>query len=88
MEPVGEEAERLVVDTSAGCLTWIDGAPPRLVLTDGRPAAELELASAVSEKDFAVPKIQVNVNPSMCAIKPFLIPFLGIEDLMKIDVSA
>lgn len=47
-----------------------------------------ELASAVSGKDFDVPKIQVNVNPSMCAIKPFLIPFLGIEDLMKIDVSA
>ncbi len=47
-----------------------------------------ELASSVSGKDFAVPKIQVNVNPSMCAIKPFLIPFLGIEDLMKIDVSA
>jgi len=47
-----------------------------------------ELASSVSEKDFLVPKIKVNVNPSMCAIKPFLIPFLGIEDLMKIDVSA
>jgi hypothetical protein len=47
-----------------------------------------ELASAVTGKDFTVPKIQVNVNPSMCAIKPFLIPFLGIEDLMKIDVSA
>jgi len=47
-----------------------------------------ELASSVSKKDFSVPKIQVNVNPSMCAIKPFLIPFLGIEDLMKIDVSA
>jgi hypothetical protein len=47
-----------------------------------------ELASSVSGKDFLVPKIQVNVNPSMCAIKPFLIPFLGIEDLMKIDVSA
>ncbi len=47
-----------------------------------------ELASSVSGKDFSVPKIQVNVNPSMCAIKPFLIPFLGIEDLMKIDVSA
>ncbi|MFH1710053.1 MAG: hypothetical protein ABH860_03140 [bacterium] len=47
-----------------------------------------ELAGAVSGKDFLVPKIQVKVNPSMCAIKPFLIPFLGIEDLMKIDVSA
>jgi len=47
-----------------------------------------ELAGSVSGKDFLVPKIQVNVNPSMCAIKPFLIPFLGIEDLMKIDVSA
>jgi hypothetical protein len=47
-----------------------------------------ELAGAVSKKDFSAPKIQVNVNPSMCAIKPFLIPFLGIEDLMKIDVSA
>jgi len=47
-----------------------------------------ELASSVSGKDFTVPKIQVNVNPSMCAIKPFLIPFLGIEDLMKIDVNA
>ena len=34
-----------------------------------------ELASSVSKKDFSVPKIQVNVNPSMCAIKPFLIPF-------------
>ena len=47
-----------------------------------------ELANSVSSKDFTVPKIQVNVNPSMCAIKPFLIPFLGIEDLMKIDVNA
>jgi Flagellar hook-length control protein FliK len=47
-----------------------------------------ELASSVSSKDYSVPKIQVNVNPSMCAIKPFLIPFLGIEDLMKIDVNA
>lgn len=47
-----------------------------------------ELASSVSGKDYIVPKIQVNVNPSMCAIKPFLIPFLGIEDLMKINVSA
>lgn len=47
-----------------------------------------DLASSVTGKDFTVPKIQVNVNPSMCAIKPFLIPFLGIEDLMKIDVSA
>jgi hypothetical protein len=46
-----------------------------------------ELASSLSEKDFSASKIQVNVNPSMCAIKPFLIPFLGIEDLMKIDVS-
>jgi hypothetical protein len=47
-----------------------------------------DLANSVSAKDYTVPKIQVNVNPSMCAIKPFLIPFLGIEDLMKIDVSA
>ncbi len=47
-----------------------------------------ELARSVSEKDYSVPKVQVNVNPSMCAIKPFLIPFLGIEDLMKIDVNA
>jgi hypothetical protein len=45
------------------------------------------LASALSEKDYNATKVQVNVNPSMCAIKPFLIPFLGIEDLMKIDVS-
>jgi len=47
-----------------------------------------ELAKAVSEKDFIPSKVQVNVNPSMCSIKPFLIPFLGIEDLMKIDISA
>jgi hypothetical protein len=46
-----------------------------------------ELANALSQKDFNATKMQVNVNPSMCAIKPFLIPFLGIEDLMKIDVS-
>ena len=47
-----------------------------------------DLASALSAKDYSAAKIQVNVNPSMCAIKPFLIPFLGIEDLMKIDVKA
>ena len=47
-----------------------------------------ELAKAISEKDFIPAKVQVNVNPSMCSIKPFLIPFLGIEDLMKIDISA
>lgn len=46
-----------------------------------------ELARALSEKDYNATKMQVNVNPSMCAIKPFLIPFLGIEDLMKIDIS-
>jgi len=47
-----------------------------------------DLAQALSRKDYATTKIKVNVNPSMCSIKPFLIPFLGIEDLMKIDVSA
>lgn len=47
-----------------------------------------ELANALAEKDFMATKVQVNVNPSMCAIKTFLIPFLGIEDLMTIDVSA
>jgi len=47
-----------------------------------------DLANALKQKDYSTAKIQVNVNPSMCTIKPFLIPFLGIEDLMKIDVSA
>ena len=47
-----------------------------------------ELASSLAEKDYNATKVQVNVNPSMSSIKPFLIPFLGIEDLMKIDVSA
>jgi hypothetical protein len=47
-----------------------------------------ELANALLDKDFTATKMQVNVNPSMCTIKPFLIPFLGIEDLMKVDVSA
>lgn len=47
-----------------------------------------DLAKALSDKDFNASKMQVTVNPSMCAIKPFLIPFLGIEDLMKIDVDA
>jgi hypothetical protein len=46
-----------------------------------------ELATALTAKDYNATKMQVNVNPSMCAIKPFLIPFLGIEDLMKIDIS-
>jgi hypothetical protein len=47
-----------------------------------------DLATALLAKDFTATKMQVNVNPSMCTIKPFLIPFLGIEDLMKVDVSA
>ena len=47
-----------------------------------------ELAASLAEKDYQATKVQVNVNPSMSSIKPFLIPFLGIEDLMKIDVSA
>ncbi len=47
-----------------------------------------DLAKGLSQKDYNATKVQVNVNPSMCSIKPFLIPFLGIEDLMKIDVSA
>ena len=47
-----------------------------------------ELSASLAEKDYSATKVQVNVNPSMSSIKPFLIPFLGIEDLMKIDVSA
>jgi len=46
-----------------------------------------DLASALSEQDFEATKVQVNVNPSMCAIKPFLIPFLGVEGLMCVDTS-
>lgn len=45
------------------------------------------LISALADNDFIAQKVQVNVNPSMCAIKPYLIPFLGIEDLMRIDLS-
>lgn len=46
------------------------------------------LAVALKDKDYSATQVQVKVNPSMCAIKPFLVDFLGVKDLMAVDLEA
>ena len=46
------------------------------------------LASALKDKDYQATQMQVKVNPSLVAIKPFLIDFLGVKDLMAVDLEA
>lgn len=45
----------------------------------------INLKKNLSEKGYNVEECQARVNKSMCSIKPFLIPLLGLERLFRID---
>ncbi len=46
------------------------------------------LKGKLLDKNFATEGFQVKVNPTMCTIKPYLIPLIGLEDLLKINIEA
>lgn len=45
----------------------------------------INLKRKLSEKGYNVEECQARVNKTMCSIKPFLIPLLGLERLFRID---
>ncbi len=49
---------------------------------------EEDLRRKLAAKNFDMNKFQVNVNPAMCAIKPYLLPMVRLEDLLRIDIQA
>lgn len=40
----------------------------------------------LNDKNFNVESFQVKTNPSMCSVKPYLIPLLGLNRLLRIDL--
>lgn len=48
-------------------------------------AENINLKRKLSEKGYNVEECQARVNKTMCSIKPFLIPLLGLERLFRID---
>ncbi len=47
-----------------------------------------DLKQKLMEKDYIAEGFQVKVNPTMCNIRPYLIPLIGLEDLLRINVEA
>jgi hypothetical protein len=47
-----------------------------------------ELKNKLFDKDFITEGFQAKVNPPMCTMKPYLIPFIGLEDLLRINLEA
>ena len=47
-----------------------------------------DLKEKLADKNYQTTVFQVKVNKAMCAIKPYLIPLLGLENLLKIDLTA
>ncbi len=45
----------------------------------------INLRKKLAEKGYKVEECQARVNKTMCSIKPFLIPLLGLEKLFRID---
>lgn len=46
------------------------------------------LKSNLLDKNYITEGFHVGVNPTMCNIRPYLIPLIGIEDLLRINVEA
>jgi hypothetical protein len=47
-----------------------------------------ELKQKMMDQDYVAEGFQVKVNPTMCNIRPYLIPMIGLDDLLKINVEA
>lgn len=47
-----------------------------------------ELKKKLMDRDYVAEGFQVKVNPTMCNIRPYLIPLIGLDDLLKINVEA
>lgn len=47
-----------------------------------------DLKQKLFDKDYIAEGFQVKVNPTMCNIRPYLIPLIGLDDLLKINVEA
>ena len=45
------------------------------------------LTSALADKDYIANKLQVHINPTLCAVRAFIMPFLTIEDTAQVNVS-
>lgn len=47
-----------------------------------------ELKNKLFDRDYITEGFQAKVNPSMCTMKPYLIPLIGLEDLLRINLEA
>ena len=47
-----------------------------------------ELKQKLLDRDYIAEGFQVKVNPTMCNIRPYLIPMIGLDDLLRINVEA
>jgi len=47
-----------------------------------------DLKQKLMEKNYITEGFQVKVNSTMCNIRPYLIPMIGLDDLLRIDVEA
>lgn len=47
-----------------------------------------ELREKFSDQNYVTTSFQAKVNPAMCSIKPYLIPILGLDNLLKVDIEA
>jgi len=47
-----------------------------------------DIKSKLMDRNYITEGFHVAVNPTMCNIRPYLIPLIGIEDLLRINVEA
>jgi hypothetical protein len=47
-----------------------------------------DLKSKLMDKNYIAEGFQVKVNPTMCNIRPYMIPLIGLEDLLRVSVEA
>jgi len=47
-----------------------------------------ELKQKLLDRDYVAEGFQVAVNPTMCHIRPYMIPLIGVDNLLRINVEA
>ena len=72
-----------VDDKKVYCIFNTQNDPAKRAVVRGAEDLKKRMAS----REYDLQKFQVNVNPAMCAIKPYLLPMVRLEDLMRIDVQ-
>jgi len=47
-----------------------------------------DLKQKLMDREYVAESFQVKVNPTMCNIRPYMIPLIGLDDLLRVSVEA